>query len=139
MTDIARAGYGALLLRISLGVLFLMHGLYLKAFVYGMSNTAEAFQSMGLPGWFAWLVMIYESVGGLALIFGVYVRPVALLLGVHMLAATFMGHAANGWLFTNPNGGYEFPLFWSIACFALALTGGGVYSITNREGATYRG
>jgi putative oxidoreductase len=54
---------------------------------------------------------------------------VAAFLGVHMLATTYLGHAGNGWLFTNAGGGYEYPLFWAIACFALALIGGGAYAL----------
>jgi putative oxidoreductase len=38
-----------------------------------------------------------------------------------------LGHAGNGWLFTNDGGGYEFTLFWAIACFALALLGSGAH------------
>jgi putative oxidoreductase len=131
--DIAKAPYGALLLRVSLGVLFLMHGLYVKVFVFGMANTGKFFATMGLPEWFAWAVMLYETLGGLALILGLYVRWVAVFLGLHMLAATVMGHAGNGWLFTNQGGGYEFPLFWAIGCFALALIGGGAHSIAPGE------
>ena len=47
----------------------------------------------------------------IALILGIYVPIVAAFLGIHMLAATVLGHAGNGWLFTNTSGGYEFPLF----------------------------
>jgi len=133
MIDVDKAPYGALLLRVSIGVLFLMHGVYLKAFVFGMAGTGKFFAAMGLPEWFAWVVMLYETLGGLALIFGIYVRWVALLLGVHMLAATVMGHAGNGWLFTNSGGGYEFPLFWAVGCFALALIGGGAHSLASPE------
>ena len=67
MIDIDKAPFGALLLRVSLGVLFLLHGAYLKAFVFGMAGTGEFFASMGLPAWFAWIVVSYESLGGLAL------------------------------------------------------------------------
>ena len=129
MIDAAKASYAALLLRLSLGVLFLMHGLYLKVFMFGMAGVSEGFASMGLPAWFAWVVMLYETIGGIMLILGLYVPLVAAFLGIHMLAATFIGHAANGWLFTNQGGGYEFPLFWAIVCFALALLGAGAYAL----------
>jgi len=129
MIDTARGSYAALLLRVSLGVLFLMHGVYLKVFVFGMAGMSEGFASMGLPGWFAWIVMLYETIGGIMLILGIYVPLVAAFLGIHMLAATVLGHAANGWLFTNDGGGYEFTLFWAIACFALALLGPGAHAL----------
>ena len=129
MIDSTRGSYAALLLRVSLGVLFLMHGLYLKVFVFGMAGATQAFASMGLPAWFAWVVMLYETIGGIMLILGIYMPIVAALLGIHMLAATLLGHAGNGWLFTNNGGGYEFPLFWAIACFALALLGSGAHAL----------
>lgn len=129
MIDTKTAPYGALLLRVSMGILFILHGVYLKAFVFGMANVATFFASMGLPDWFAWVVMLYETIGGLALIFGIYTRWVALFLGVHLLFAGYLGHAANGWMFSNKGGGYEFPLFWAISCFALALIGDGAHSL----------
>lgn len=129
MIDVERAPYGALLLRLSVGVLFLLHGAYLKVFVFGMAGTGKFFASLGLPEWFAWIVVLYETIGGLALILGIGTRWVAMFLGVHLLAAAYFGHAGNGWLFTNNGGGYEYPVFWAIACFALALLGSGAYSL----------
>jgi putative oxidoreductase len=123
------APYGALLLRVSIGLLFLLHGLYLKAFVFGMAGTGKYFVSLGLPVWFAWVVMLYETIGGLALILGVYARLVAVLLGVHLLFAAYLGHGAHGWLFTAKGGGYEYPVFWAVACFALALIGSGAFAL----------
>src|SRR5205814_3201835 len=84
MIDSLRAPYGALLLRVSMGVLFILHGLYLKAMVFGMAGAGKYFASLGLPDWFAWVVVAYETLGGLALIFGVYARWVAVFLGVHL-------------------------------------------------------
>jgi putative oxidoreductase len=129
MIDHKWAPYGALLLRVSMGVLFILHGFYLKYFVFTMAGAGKFFGSLGLPEWFAWVVMLYETIGGLALILGVYTRWVALFLGVHLLFAAYLGHAANGWLFSNKDGGYEYPLFWAIACFALALVGDGAHAV----------
>ena len=129
MIDEKMAPYGALLLRVSMGLLFLMHGLYLKVFAFGMTGVGHYFNSLGLPGWFAWVVLLYETIGGLALILGVYTRWVAVFLGVHLLFAAYLGHGANGWAFTAKGGGYEYPVFWAIACFTLALIGSGAYSL----------
>ena len=129
MIDLEKAPYGALLLRVSMGALFILHGVYLKAFVFGMTGTGKFFATLGLPEWFAWIVMLYETIGGLALILGVYVRWVALFLGIHLLVVSYVAHAGNGWLFSNKDGGYEFPLFWAIACFTLALLGPGAHSL----------
>jgi len=70
MIDAMRAPYGALLLRVSMGVLFILHGLYLKAMVFGMAGAGKYFASLGLPDWFAWIVVAYETLGGLALVLG---------------------------------------------------------------------
>ena len=72
--------------------------------------------------------MLYETIGGLALILGIYTRWVALFLGIHLLVASYMT-AGNGWLFSNKGGGFEFPLFWAIACFALTLLGDGAHAL----------
>jgi len=139
MIDAGRAPYGALLLRVSMGALFILHGLYLKAMVFGMAGAGKYFASLGLPDWFAWVVVAYETLGGLALIFGVYTRWVAVFLGIHLLFAAYLGHAGNGWMFTAKGGGYEYPLFWAIVCFALALVGDGAYALKTRRAASTPG
>lgn len=131
MIDAKTAPYGALLLRLSMGILFVLHGVYLKALVFGMADAGKFFAGLGLPDWFAWLVMLYETIGGLALIFGIYARWVALFLGVHLLFAAYIGHGGNGWIFSNTGGGYEYPLFWAIACFTLTLLGDGAHSFSS--------
>jgi len=117
-----------------MGALFVLHGLYLKGMVYGMAGSSNYLASMGLPRWFTWVLVGYETLGGLALIFGVYARWIALFLGVHLLFAAYLGHARNGWVFMAKGGGYEFPLFWAIACFALALLGDGAFALKRRWG-----
>jgi len=134
MIDQLRAPYGALMLRVTMGVLFILHGIYLKMFVFTMAGAGQYFASMGLPGWFAWVVMIYETLGGMALILGVYTRWVAIVLGVHLLFVAYLGHGANGWAFANKDGGWEYPVFWAIACFSLALIGSGAHALRSDDG-----
>lgn len=129
MIDEKTAPYSALLLRVSMGILFILHGAYLKIFVFTMAGTGQYFESLGLPGWFGWPVMLYETIGGVALILGVYARWVALFLGAHLLFVAYFGHAGNGWVFVNQGGGYEYPLFWAIACFALTMLGDGAHAL----------
>src|SRR3989442_12994914 len=105
MIDALRAPYGALLLRVSMGVLFILHGLYLKTMVFGMAGTAKYFASKGLPDWFAWVIMIYETLGGLALILGGLTRWVAVFIGVHRLFSAYLGHIVNCEEFTCQGGG----------------------------------
>ena len=68
MIDGKTAPYAALLLRVSMGILFILHGAYLKIFVFTMAGTGKYFASLGLPDWWAWVAMLYETLGGLALI-----------------------------------------------------------------------
>ncbi|MGZ8367788.1 MAG: DoxX family membrane protein, partial [Rhodoplanes sp.] len=60
MIDARTAPYAALLLRVSLGVLLLAHGLLLKVLTFGVPGTVGYFQSIGYPGFFAYLVMLGE-------------------------------------------------------------------------------
>ncbi|HSR72928.1 MAG TPA: DoxX family protein [Kiloniellales bacterium] len=127
MIDSRTAPYGALTLRVGLGVMFLAHGLWLKLVVYGLPGTAQFFASIGLPGPLAYLVFGAEVAGGILLILGVHTRPVALGLIPVLLGATW-AHAGNGWLFTNPGGGWEYPVFLSVAAAVQALLGDGAFA-----------
>lgn len=129
MVDAKTAPYAALLLRVSMGILFILHGAYLKVFVFTMAGASGYFQSIGLPGWFAWVVLFYETIGGILLLLGVQARPIAIFLGIHLLFAAYLGHAGAGWVFSSEGGGYEYPVFWAIACFALALLGDGANAL----------
>ena len=128
MIDDRTAPYAALVLRVSLGAMFLTHSVWLKGFVYTLSGTAQFFESIGLPGPLAYLVFAAEAVGGVLLIAGVHARWAALALLPILLGATW-AHAGNGWLFTNPNGGFEYPLFLALAAGVQALLGGGAYAL----------
>ncbi len=120
--------YGAMVLRIALGVIFLAHSAYLKIFVFTVPGTVGFFQSLGLPGAAAYATMAVEIVGGLMLILGVRVREAALALAVVSLGATW-AHSGAGWLFTNEGGGWEYPLFLAVASFAQALLGPGAWRL----------
>jgi putative oxidoreductase len=126
MTD-ARPDYAALLLRMSLGTMFVTHAL-LKVFVFTVSGTVEFFQSLGLPALLAYVTIAAELLGGALLILGVRTRWVALALVPIMLGATW-AHVGNGWLFSAPKGGWEYPAFWTIALFVQALLGDGAHAL----------
>ena len=128
MIDNRTAPYAALLLRLSMGVLFLMHA-GLKLFVFTPAGTEKFFASLGLPGWFGLLVMALEAIGGIALILGVMIRPFAILLAGDLLGAIALVHIHNGFFFTNPGGGWEYPAFWAVALLALALLGPGAMTL----------
>lgn len=128
MTNQNTAPYAALILRVSLGVLFLAHGA-LKLFVFTPAGTVGFFESLGMPGFFAYLTILAEVGGGAALIAGFATRLVSIATLPILLGAVFLVHGANGWLYTNPNGGWEFPAFWAATLVVQALLGDGAYAV----------
>jgi len=127
MSDTVQTQYAAFILRVSLGVMTLAHGL-LKVFVFTIPGTVGFFESLGYPGLLAYAVIAGEILGGLALIAGFWTRYVALALVPILIGATIT-HAGNGWLFSNPDGGWEFPAFWTVALIVQVLLGDGALSV----------
>ena len=115
------------LLRVVLGVTFIMHGGQ-KLFVYGLDGVAGSFGQMGIPlaGFFGPLVAFVEFFGGIAIVLGLLTRLAALGLGATMVVAILTVHLPQG--FFNP-GGVEFPLALLASAVALVLTGAGAYSV----------
>ncbi len=116
--------FGPTLLRVSLGVIFLAHSAYLKVVVFTVPGTVGFFESLGLPAIVAYGTIAAEIVGGVLLILGVGVRPVAALLTAVALGATW-AHLGAGWVFSNEGGGYEYPLFLAVASAVQFLLGPG--------------
>jgi len=78
-----------------------------------------------------WGALIIEFVGGIALIIGLFTRFFAAAAAVEMLVITILYWKAGfSWL----NRGYEYTLLWGLVCFAIALRGGGPYSVDRRIG-----
>ena len=128
MIDTRTAPYAATLLRVTLGVMFIAHAL-LKYVVFTLPGTAQFFVSLGLPGPLAYITFGAELIGGLLILGGVYSRWVALAL-VPILIGAIWAHAGNGWLFSAPNGGWEYPAFLAIAAIVVGLLGDGKYALT---------
>jgi putative oxidoreductase len=129
MTDLRLAPYSAFVLRLALGIMFLAHSVYLKAFVFTLPGTAEFFVGLGLPGGFAYAVFAAEAVGGLLLVLGVQTRWVALALAPILLGATW-AHWDNGWMFGYPDGGWEYPLYLTVLALVQAMLGDGAFALS---------
>lgn len=121
--------HGAMVLRLALGTMFIAHAL-LKYYVFTLPGTAQFFQSLGLPGALAYLTFAAELIGGALILLGLYGRWVSAALIPVLLGATW-AHAGNGWLFTAPNGGWEYPAFLAAAALAQALIGDGSYALSS--------
>ena len=128
MIKSSTAPYAILLLRVSLGVMFLAH-VALKIFVFTVPGFVGYFASLGLPAIVAYGTIALELLGGIALILGIYVSWVALPLAIEVLGTIVLVHGANGWLFTNKGGGWEYPAFWTVGLIALYLLGDGAFAL----------
>ena len=126
MNTTQNTSYAALILRLALGVMLVAHGL-MKVMVFTLPGTVQFFASVGFPGWLAYLVVAAEIGGGLLLLAGAMTRQVSLLLVPVMLGAMSV-HWHNGWVFSAPNGGWEYPAFLAVALIVQALLGPGAYA-----------
>ncbi len=122
---------GTTLLRVSLGVIYLAHSVYLKLFVFTLPGTVAYFDSIGLPAVVAYATFLIEAVGGLALVLGYQSRLAALALIPIALGATW-AHAGAGWVFNAEGGGWEYPLFLVVTTAVVALQGNGALSLQER-------
>jgi putative oxidoreductase len=122
------APYAAFLLRVSMGVMLLAHGLLLKVMTFGLAGTMGFFGSLGFPPVLGAVVAFAEIAAGLALIAGVWVRLASLLTIPIMLGATIQ-HLPAGWLFNAQGGGWEFPAFWTVALLVQAGLGAGAFAL----------
>jgi len=114
-----------LLLRFSLGVIFIYHG-YPKLFGH-TRETVESFVRMGLPGYLAYISGLIEFFGGCMLIVGLFARVAGLLLTLELAIGIWkVGH-----LVRDPMAvaSYEYPLVLAASAFLLATLGAGVLSL----------
>lgn len=119
----------AFALRVALGTMFLAHSLILKLTVFTLPGTAQFFVSIGLPGFLAYVVFAMEAVGGLLLLLGVQTRLVALAL-LPILAGATWAHSGSGWMFANPNGGWEYPAYLTLLAAVQAVLGDGAFALS---------
>lgn len=126
---------GLAILRMVLGVTYIAHGA--PKLLGGVGGLATLLEGIGFPApvaW-AWLVTVLEFFGGLLLIVGLLVTPVALLLCVEMLLGIILVHAAEGWYVIGPGtGGIEFNVLLIAALLALVFGGPGVAAIDAYRG-----
>ena len=125
---------GLTILRVVLGVIFIAHGA--PRLIGGVEGLAGFYSSIGipLPVVTAWLTTILEFFGGLCLVAGFLVTPVALLLAAQMLVALVLVHAERGFYVVGPqaNGGIEFNLILIASLLMLVFGGPGLAAVDSR-------
>lgn len=128
LAGISNADLAAMILRVSTGGLFLAHA-WLKLAIYTPAGTVGFFESLGFPGFLAYLVIAAELVGGVALIAGVRTCWASLALVPILLGSIYAPHGAAGFYFDSQGGGWEFPAFWAIVLVVQALLGDGAFAL----------
>jgi putative oxidoreductase len=119
-------GWGLLVLRVVMGVIFIVHG-YPKLF--GLAGTSAFFGALGIPAPYlaAVVVGLLEFGGGILLILGLFTRWLSVGFAINMLVALFLVHLKNG--FSIGNGGYEFVLLLFAGAIALLFNGAGEWQL----------
>jgi len=124
------AAYGATLLRLILGVVYVMHA-YLAVVIFGPAGMIAYQAKHGVP--FAeigtWYLILAHGLGGVFLVLGLFTRWAALANVPVMLGALLFVHLKNGfWAHTNPSG-YEYVLVLLVVSLAVAMIGGGALTL----------
>jgi len=116
------------LLRVIAGYILFMHG-WTKVTGAGVAGVSTYMANQGLEpaSFFAMAAMFLETIGGICIILGLFTRFFAASIAIELAVALWIVHYAKG--FGASAGGYEYVLMWGIIMFAIALRGGGPYSL----------
>jgi putative oxidoreductase len=121
-----------LIVRIAVGWNLLMHG-WGKIMIGPTDAFLKGYADLGFtpPAIWFWTSTVMETAAGIALILGLFTRFFAAAAAIELLIITIL-YWANGfsWL----HRGYEYTLLWGLVCFAVALRGGGPYSLDRKMG-----
>jgi putative oxidoreductase len=125
-----------LVIRLTAGGMLLVHGITKL-----MNTTVSAFAAgslarrgiePALP--LAFVVWFLETVGAICIMLGLFTRIFAVAIGIQFLIITFVAHWPQGFGWSRPGGGWEYPLFWGLIILAIGLRGGGPYSLDRKLG-----
>ena len=132
------APYSYAIIRFIAGAILIYHG-YNKLFGGIINGVAQnVVTPMGLPDPLAWAYFlgILECFGGALLAIGFLTRPIALMLVVEFIIITYW-HLGNGYGFSSPKGGYEYPLVLLVVYIAIFFRGAGRCSIDRAIGKEF--
>jgi putative oxidoreductase len=124
---------GKLVLRVSVAVLILLHGI--AKIRHGLGDVADAMVRLHLPIWVGNLIYVGEVLAPLMMIVGSWTRPAAAMVAATMLVALVAGHPREVFAMTN-HGGLLLEVQWMfmLAAAASAMLGAGRYSLGGRDG-----
>ena len=119
------------LIRVTVGGIMLTHG---WAKLNGSGIAVFAANSLAKRGFepalpLAYLIYANETIGALCLVLGLFTRFWAASLAIELAIITFGVFLPHGYSASSPGGGWEYPLMWGLIFFAIALRGGGPYSL----------
>jgi len=130
---------GWLVVRLTAGGMLLAHGIMKVMPMAERGATIEAFAagSMARRGiepalYAAYAVFFIETIGSVLIILGLFTRLIAAAAAIEFAVITFLAHWPVGFAWSR--GGWEYPLFWGLILFAIALRGGGPYSLDRKLG-----
>jgi putative oxidoreductase len=131
--DSAREDLGRLVLRVTLALLLLFHGI--SKLFGGVGFITGMLGKMGLPEAIGYLVYVGEVVAPLLLLVGVWTRLAALIVAGNMVVAILLVHTKEFFTMTQTGGwALELQGMYLFAAIALALLGAGRYSIGGHAG-----
>ena len=131
--DTSREDLGRLVLRVSLALLLLFHGV--SKLIGGVGFITGMLEKMGLPGTLGYLVYVGEVIAPLFILVGVWTRAAALIVAGNMIVAVLLVHTKEFFTMTQTGGwALELQGMYFFAAIALALLGAGRYSLGGRAG-----
>jgi putative oxidoreductase len=123
------------LIRATVGGTLLVHGVE-KMMGPPIATIAQSMAQRGFePAMVAaYIVYINETVGAVCIILGLFTRLFAASIAIELAVITFLVFFPNGYGWSHPHGGWEYPFLWGLIFFAIALRGGGPYSLDRKLG-----
>jgi putative oxidoreductase len=125
-----------LVIRVTAGGMLLAHGItkLTMSSIAGFASASLARRGIEPSIPLAYVVFFLETVGAVCIILGLFTRAFALAIGIQFLIITFHAHWPQGFGWSRPGGGWEYPLFWGLIWLAIGLRGGGPYSLDRMLG-----
>ncbi len=123
---------GILVLRVTLSVLMLFHGI--SKLVHGVGFIGQVVDGAGLPHFITYGVYIGEVIAPLFILLGVGTRVAAAIFAFNMLVATLLVHASQLFSVDPVTGAWALELqgLYFFGALVLVITGGGKYSVSNK-------